>query len=210
MITNWEEYRKRLPKYPDKDLKLIEAGFELAKTAHEGQKRTSGEDYIAHPIEVSLKTAKIGLDPKAITAALLHDTVEDTSTELKTVRKKFGDEVAFLVNALTKVNAVHLQSDEKTVESARKMFLAVAQDIRVVVIKLLDRLHNMETLKALAPEKQKRISQETLEIYAPIADRLGMGELKANLEDLAFEYAHPEEYFPVLFIPVRQEIERSN
>ena len=194
MMATWEEYKKRLPKYPDKDLKFIEAGFELAKISHEGQKRASGEDYIIHPIEVSLKATGIGLDPKAVTAALLHDAVEDTSCDLKTVKKKFGDEVTFLVNALTKVNAIHLQSEEKTVESARKMFLAVAQDIRVVIIKLLDRLQNMETLEALPIEKQKRISQETLEIYSPIADRLGMGELKAKLEDLAFQYAYPEEY----------------
>ncbi len=194
MPLTWEEYKKRLPKYPDKDLKFIEAGFELAKTSHEGQKRASGEDYIIHPIKVSLKAAEIGLDPKAVCAALLHDTVEDTSVDIKTVKKKFGDEVAFLVNALTKVSTVHLQSEEKTVESARKMFLAVAQDIRVVIIKLLDRLQNMETLGALLPEKQKRIAQETLEIYSPIADRLGMGEMKAELEDLAFEYAYPKEY----------------
>ena len=193
MPTTWEEYKKRLPKYSDKDLKFIAAGFELASNSHQNQKRASGEDYITHPIEVSLKTAGIGLDAKAVTAALLHDTVEDTSTDLKTIRKKFGDEVAFLVNALTKINAIHLQSDEKTVESARKMFLAISQDIRVVIIKLLDRLHNMETLASLAEKDKKRISLETLEIYGPIADRLGMGEIKAKLEDLAFRYAYPDE-----------------
>jgi guanosine-3',5'-bis(diphosphate) 3'-pyrophosphohydrolase len=190
----WEEYKKLLPKFSDEDLKFIREGFELASSAHEGQKRVSGEDFIVHPIKVSLKAAEIGLDAKAITAALLHDTAEDTLTELKTIRKKFGDEVAFLVNALTKVSVIHQQSDEKTVESARKMFLAVAQDIRVVIIKLLDRLHNMETLAALYEKDRKRISLETLEIYAPRADRLGMGEIKAKLEDLAFRYAYPEEY----------------
>ncbi len=190
----WEEYKKLLPKYSDKDLKFIEAGFEFAERAHENQKRDSGENFITHPIEVSLKTAGIGLDTKAVTAALLHDTVEDSSTELKTIRKKFGDEVAFLVNALTKVNAIHLQSEEKTVESARKMFLAVSQDIRVVIIKLMDRLHNMQTLAVLPEERQKNKALETLEIYAPIADRLGMGDLKAKLEDLSFQYGYPEEY----------------
>ena len=190
----WEEYRKLLPNYPEKDLNFIRQGFEFALEAHHGQKRASGEDYIIHPIEVSLKVAEIGLDAKAVAAALLHDTVEDTSTDLKTVKKKFGDEVAFLVNALTKVNAVQLQSGEKTVESARKMFLAVSEDIRVVIIKLLDRLHNMQTLSPLSEEDKKRISLETLEIYAPIADRLGMGEIKAKLEDLSFQYAYPEEY----------------
>ncbi len=190
----WEEYKNLLPKYPDEDLKFIEAGFEFAEHAHENQKRDSGENFITHPIEVSLKTACIGLDPKAVTAALLHDTVEDSPTELKTIRKKFGDEVAFLVNALTKVNAVHLQSEKKTVESARKMFLAVSQDIRVVIIKLMDRLHNMQTLAVLPEERQKNKAFETLEIYAPIADRLGMGDLKAKLEDLSFQYGYPEEY----------------
>jgi len=190
----WEEYKKQLPQYTDEDLKFIESGFELASLSHQGQKRASGEEYIIHPIEVSLKTAEIGLDAKAVTAALLHDTVEDTSTDLKTVKKKFGDEVTFLVNALTKVNVIHLQSDEKTVESARKMFLAISRDIRVVIIKLLDRLHNMQTISALPERDRKRISLETLEIYAPLADRLGMGELKAKLEDLAFQYAYPEEY----------------
>jgi len=190
----WEEYKKQLPQYTDEDLKFIKSGFELASLSHQGQKRASGEEYIIHPIEVSLKTAEIGLDAKAVTAALLHDTVEDTSTDLKTVKKKFGDEVTFLVNALTKVNVIHLQSDEKTVESARKMFLAISRDIRVVIIKLLDRLHNMQTISALPERDRKRISLETLEIYAPLADRLGMGELKAKLEDLAFQYAYPEEY----------------
>ena len=190
----WEEYKKQLPQYTDEDLKFIESGFELASLSHQGQKRASGEEYIIHPIEVSLKTAEIGLDAKAVTAALLHDTVEDTSTDLKTVKKKFGDEVTFLVNALTKVNVIHLQSDEKTVESARKMFLTISRDIRVVIIKLLDRLHNMQTISALPERDRKRISLETLEIYAPLADRLGMGELKAKLEDLAFQYAYPEEY----------------
>jgi len=190
----WEEYKKQLPQYTDEDLKFIKSGFELASLSHQGQKRASGEEYIIHPIEVSLKTAEIGLDAKAVTAALLHDTVEDTSTDLKTVKKKFGDEVTFLVNALTKVNVIHLQSDKKTVESARKMFLAISRDIRVVIIKLLDRLHNMQTISALPERDRKRISLETLEIYAPLADRLGMGELKAKLEDLAFQYAYPEEY----------------
>ncbi len=191
--ATWEEYKKRLPPYPEKDLKFIEAGFELTVKAHENQKRASGEDYIVHPIEVSLRVAEIGLDAKAVTTALLHDTAEDTDIDIKTIKKKFGDEVAFLVNALTKVDAIHHQSIERTVESARKMFLAVSQDIRVVIIKLQDRLHNMETLSALPEENQKRIALETLEIYAPIADRLGMGELKARLEDLAFQCAYPEE-----------------
>lgn len=197
----WEEYEKRLPRrqaglpaYPEKDLKFIKEAFDFAANAHENQKRVSGEEYISHPIEVSLKVAKNGMDSKSVSAALLHDVIEDTSADLKTIRKKFGDEIAFLVDALTKVNAVRLQSDEKNIESARKMFLAVARDIRVVLIKLFDRLHNMETLFVRPEKDRKRISMETLEIYAPIADRLGMGEIKSRLEDLAFQFAYPEEY----------------
>jgi len=194
----WEQYEKRLPRYSDNNLKLIREAFDFSSEAHKNQKRASGEEYINHPIEVSLRVAGIGMDPRAAASALLHDTIEDTPTELKTIRKKFGDEIAFLVNALTKVNIIHRQSGEKTIESARKMFLAVSQDIRVVIIKLLDRLHNMETLSALDEEDKKRISMETLEIYAPIADRLGMGEIKSQLEDMAFKYAYPEEYGWVL------------
>ncbi len=191
----WEEYKNLLPKkYCEKDLEFIENGFMFAQEAHQGQKRASGESFFTHPVEVSLSVARLGLDQKAVVAALLHDTVEDSATDLKTIKKKFGEEVTFLVNSLTKVNAIQHQSTERTVESARKMFLAVAQDIRVVIIKLIDRLHNMQTLSALAEEKQKRIGQETLEIYAPLADRLGMGEIKAQLEDLSFQYVYPEEY----------------
>lgn len=190
----WEEYKKLLPKYSDKDLKFIEAGFELAQIAYEDRKRASGEEYICHPIEVSLSVAKIGLDPKAVAAALLYHAMENNSIELKTIRKKFGDEAAFLVNALAKVNSIRLQGDERTVESARKMFLAVSQDIRVVIIKLLDRLYDMENLSVFSKAEQKSVSFETLEIYSPIADRLGMGEIKAKLEDLAFQYAYPKEF----------------
>lgn len=191
----WEEYKNLLlKKYCEKDLEFIENGFMFAQEAHQGQKRASGEPFFTHPIEVSLRVAELGLDPKAVVAALLHDTIEDSATNLKTIKKKFGEEIAFLVDSLTKVNAIQQQSIEKTVESARKMFLAVAQDIRVVIIKLIDRLHNMQTLSALPKEKQKRIGRETLEIYAPLADRLGMGEIKAQLEDLSFQYVYPEEY----------------
>jgi GTP pyrophosphokinase len=194
MTAAFEEYKKRLPQRYENDLGLIESGFELTNEAHNGQKRISGEDYIIHPLEISLKIAEMGLDAKAVVAALLHDVAEDTSCDLKTIKKKLGEEVVFLVNALTKVKNIGRQNDEKTIESARKMFLAMAQDIRVVIIKLIDRLHNMETLSALNEEQQKRIASETLEIYAPLADRLGMGDIKARLEDLAFKYAYPEEF----------------
>jgi len=180
----WEEYKKLLPQYPAEDLKSVEACFELAQIAGD----------LTHPVKVSLGAAEIGLDSKAVITALLHDAVEKNLIEIKTIRKKFGEEAASLVNALAKVSAISLQGGEKTVESARKMFLAIAQDIRVVIIKLLDQLHNMQTLASLPLETQKRLSFETLEIYSPIAERLGMGEVKAKLEDLAFKYAYPEEF----------------
>lgn len=193
----WSEYKEKLSHhdFSKKDLTYIEDAFFYAEEAHRGQKRHSGEPYILHPIAVSLKVASIGMDALTIAAALLHDTVEDKGTTLKEIRKRFGTDIAFLVDGVTKVDKIKYHGVERTVESMRKMFLAVAEDIRVVVIKLCDRIHNMETLDALPfPEKQMRIAKETLEIYAPLADRLGMGEIKAHLEDLAFQYVYPEEY----------------
>jgi len=193
----WEEYNKKLPQneFDTKNLKLLEDAFLFAEKVHEGQKRYSGEEYISHPIAVSLKVASIGMDARTVAAALLHDIVEDKGIALKDIRKQFGSDIAFLVDGVTKVDKIKYRGVERTVESMRKMFLAVAQDIRVVIIKLCDRLHNMETLSALpVPEKRLRIARETLEIYASIADRLGMGEIKAQLEDLAFQYVYPEEY----------------
>ncbi|MBI4114763.1 MAG: RelA/SpoT family protein [Candidatus Niyogibacteria bacterium] len=194
----WIEYKKQLPKshFSKEDLNLLEAAFLYATKAHERQKRHSGDDYILHPIAVSLKVAEIGLDSQTIAAALLHDTVEDKGAELKEIRKRFGENIAFLVDGVTKVDKLRYHGVERTVESMRKMFLAVAKDVRVVIIKLCDRLHNMETLSSLPyPEKRERIAKETLDIYASVADRLGMGEIKAQLEDLAFRYVYPDEYF---------------
>ncbi|MDP2676090.1 MAG: RelA/SpoT family protein [bacterium] len=193
----WEEYKQNLSQYDfnKKDLKLLEDAFLYAEEAHAEQKRHSGDDYVLHPVAVSLKVASIGMDARTVAAALLHDTVEDKGVSLKDIRKDFGEDIAFLVDGVTKVDKIKYHGVERTIESMRKMFLAVAEDIRVVIIKLCDRLHNMETLGALPfPEKRLRIARETLEIYASIADRLGMGEIKAQLEDLAFQYVYPEEY----------------
>lgn len=196
-MTTWKEYSKKLDKYgaAKDDRALVERAFYFAQQMHDGQKRHSGEPYINHPVNVSLKVASLGLDAKTIAAALLHDTVEESGMTIKNLEKKFGKEVAFLVSGVTKVDRIKYKGIERTVESIRRMFLAVAKDIRVVIIKLMDRLHNMETLDALPSEQKRlRIARESLDVYASIADRLGMWEIKAKLEDLAFQYVFPEEY----------------
>lgn len=202
----WSEYKKKLPSklFSAEDFKLLEDAFLYAERIHEGQKRYSGDPYILHLVAVSLRVASIGMDARTVAAALLHDTIEDTGVALKEIKNQFGADIAFLVDGVTKVDKIKYHGIERTVESMRKMFLAVAQDIRVVIIKLCDRLHNMETLDALsAPEKRLRIAKETLEIYAPLADRLGMWDIKAKLEDLSFKYVYPEEY-----VWIAQEVQK--
>lgn len=193
---NWGEYKNKLIElgYSENDISSIEQAFLFAGEAHKNEKRMSGEPYFTHPIAVSLYVAKLKLDKDALSAALLHDVVENQGIKIEEIEKKFGEEVSFLVEAVTKVDAVRYKGIEREAESLRKMFLSLAKDIRVVAIKLMDRLHNMETLSFQTPEKQQRIAQETLELYAPLADRLGMWEIKAKLEDLAFPYTHPEKY----------------
>jgi GTP pyrophosphokinase len=170
--------------------------YEFAKKAHEGQKRKSGEDYIQHSLETALIIAKVGMRSKTIAAGLLHDVPEDTSFTLGQVEEKFGKEIASLVDGVTKLGKIKLRGsqEEYFLENTRKMFLAMAADIRVVIIKLADRLHNMRTLEHLPQEKIMRIAKETMEIFVPIADRLGIGELKGELEDLSFKFINPEEY----------------
>ncbi len=179
---------------PAEDLELIKKAYEFAENAHRGQKRKSGEPYIVHPLAVAEHLIELHLDTPTIAAALLHDVCEDTSCTAEDIRKNFGDEIAFLVAGVTKLDKIHYKGTERSAESLRKMFLAIAEDVRIVLLKLVDRLHNMKTLKYVAPEKQKRIALETLEIYAPLAYRLGIGELKGQLEDLAFPYVYPKEY----------------
>jgi len=181
------------------DIELITDAFEFAKEAHFEQKRMSGEDYIIHPFETAKTLAHLQLDAKTIAAGLLHDVCEDNeSITEKTIRKKFGEEIAFLVAGVTKLGKLKYQGAERQVESLRKMFLAMAKDIRVILIRIADRLHNMKTLQHVPEAKQKRIAMETLEIYAPLANRLGMGEFKGALEDLAFRYAYPKDYAKVM------------
>jgi len=178
----------------EEEIALIQRAYAFADTAHRGQKRKSGAPYITHPLATAARLAEMGLDSKTVAAALLHDVCEDTKHPIEEVRSLFGDTVAFLVEGVTKLDKVRYRGNARSAESLRKMFLAIAEDIRIVLIKLVDRLHNMETLEFLPPEKQKRIALETLEIYAPLSYRLGIGELKGQLEDLAFKYVHPEQY----------------
>lgn len=175
---------------------LIRSAYIFAEKAHAGQKRKSGEDYIQHSLRTALNIARLGLGSVTISAGLLHDVPEDTSVTLQNVEKTFGSEIAFLVDGVTKVGKIRLrgEKEELYLENLRKMFLAMAADIRVVIIKLADRLHNMETLDALPEIKSHRIAMETLEVFAPLANRLGIGDIKARLEDLSFKYLDPKNH----------------
>ena len=189
------------PIYKESDKKLIEKAFELAKTAHEGQKRLSGEEYLFHPLHVAYFLSELGMDSATVAAGILHDTIEDTSVTYKDLEKEFGKDIAFLVEGVTKLSKIEYdgnpnekRSNAEHLNSLKKMFFAMAEDIRVILIKLADRYHNMETLKYKNRADQKKVALETLEIYAPIAARLGMGRLKGQLEDMAFPYVYPLEY----------------
>lgn len=174
----------------------IKKAWELNKLAHTGQKRLSGEPYAQHPLEVAIILAGWGLDEDSIIAGLLHDTIEDGGAKREDLVKEFGEDVAHLVDGVSKVASIRWKKDteEQFIENLRKMILFMARDIRVIIIKLADRLHNMRTLWAVPEEKRKRIARETMEIYAPLAERLGMGEISGELNDLAFEHLHSHEY----------------
>ena len=181
--------------HPQADLEPVERAFDLALVAHQAQVRASGEPYVTHPIASAQILAELGIDPVAVTAALLHDVPEDTEYSLADVEEGFGPEVAHLVDGVTKLSKFSTHSHEQQqAENIRKMFLAMAEDIRVVLIKLADRLHNMRTLGALSTEKQQRIARQTMEIYAPLAERLGIWQIKWELEDLSFKALEPEAY----------------
>jgi GTP pyrophosphokinase len=181
--------------YPAADLEPVGRAFDMAVDAHEGQKRATGEPYVTHPIATAQLLADLAIDPVAVVAALLHDVPEDTEYSLTEVEDRFGTEVAQLVDGVTKLSRFSTHTHEqRQAENIRKMLLAMAQDIRVVLIKLADRLHNMRTLHGLPPEKQQRIARQTMEIYAPLAERLGIWQMKWELEDLAFKVLEPERF----------------
>ncbi len=190
---------RKIP-FTDDQRKRVVRAYEFAKEAHQGQKRASGEDYFVHCIETAAILVKMGLGSITVSAALLHDTYEDTDVSLEEIEKEFGKDVAFIVKGVSKLSKVQLKGSEEKyyLNNLQKMFLAMAADIRVVLIKLADRLHNMKTLSALPREKQQRIAKETMEIFVPIANRLGIGEIKGQLEDLCFKYLDPRNYKYVL------------
>src|SRR5216683_3287655 len=195
-VTKFRELMRRMrANRPNDDLELIRKAYEFSQKHHAGQSRASGEPYLIHPLEVALVLAEIKMDPVAIPAGLLHDSVEDNSVTVVDIRKEFGEQVAHIVEGVTKISAIDFATrEEQQAENLRKMMLAMVDDIRVVLIKLADRLHNMRTLEHLPPERQQKIARETLDIYASIAHRLGMGKIRGELEDLGFRYVDPIGY----------------
>ena len=197
-MTTVKDILKHVSSPTEADRKLIEKAYDMAAKAHEGHTRYSGEPFMTHVAEVALRLAEMGMGPRTIAAALLHDIIEDTDVTAEDVRREFGDEILFLVEGVTKLSSVRYYGSDRHNESLRKLLVATSQDIRVLIIKLVDRLHNMTTLSHVPKEKQLRIARETLEIYVPVAHRLGMGRIRKELEDLAFPYVYPEEYKTVV------------
>ena len=195
-VTRFRDLLRKVRGYRSpEDVALIKKAYEFSQEHHKGQQRESGEPYLAHPLEVAILLAEMRLDATALVAGLLHDAVEDTTVTIDEIKAEFGDQVAHIVEGVTKISKIDFASSEEAqAENVRKMVLAMMDDIRVVLIKLADRLHNMRTLKFLSPERQQKISRETLDIYAPIAHRLGMGKIRGELEDLAFQYVDPDAY----------------
>ena len=204
----YQDLIERVRKYhPSDDISMIEKAYRLADNAHQGQVRKSGEPYIIHPLCVAIILADLELDKETIVAGLLHDVVEDTVMTVEQVGEQFGTDVAFLVDGVTKLQHLHLADNsgnkteaqlEMQAENLRKMFMAMAKDIRVIMIKLADRLHNMRTLKHMPHEKQIRIARETMDIYAPIAQRLGISKIKVELDDLSLKYLEPDVYYDLV------------
>src|SRR5437660_3387507 len=195
-VTRFRDLMKKLEaNRPNDALEIVRKAYEYSQKYHAGQTRASGQPYLVHPLEVACVLAEMKMDPVGIAAGLLHDSVEDTSITIVDIRKEFGEQVAHIVEGVTKISAIDFATrEEQQAENLRKMMLAMVDDIRVVLIKLADRLHNMRTLEHLQPERQQKIAQETLDIYAPIAHRLGMGKIRGELEDLGFRYVDPIGY----------------
>src|SRR5215467_9088610 len=201
-LTKFRDLMKRMQESrPQDDLTIVKKAYDYSLKHHDGQTRASGEPYLIHPLEVALVLAEMKMDPVAVAAGLLHDSVEDTSVTIGDIRKEFGEQVVHIVEGVTKISKIDFATrEEQQAENLRKMMLAMVDDICVVLIKLADRLHNMRTLEHLPPERQHKIAEETLEIYAPIAHRLGMGKIRGELEDLGFRFLDPVGY---------EQVERS-
>jgi GTP diphosphokinase / guanosine-3',5'-bis(diphosphate) 3'-diphosphatase len=200
MADGYSRLISKIKQYnPNGDFPLLEKAHNLSKAAHEGQLRVSGEPYIVHPVEVAIILADLEMDFTSIIAALLHDTIEDTSCTFEQLKENFSEEIATLVDGVTKLSKIpYTTKEEQQVENLRKMFLAMAKDIRVIIIKLADRLHNMRTLKYMEPDKQIETAKETLEIFAPLAHRLGISKIKWELEDICLRYIDPKGYYDLV------------
>ncbi len=195
---------------PESDGTLLRRAYELAAKAHAGQRRASGEPYVSHPLATAHILADMGMDLPSVAAGLLHDVPEDTDVGLEVIRKEFGDEIAHLVDGVTKLSRIEWRElEDEEAENLRKMFLAMAEDIRVVLVKLADRLHNMRTLGALPPDKRTRVAQETLEIFAPLASRLGIWQIKWELEDLALRHLEPAKYREIQLLLAQRRSQRE-
>ena len=205
-MIRFEDLLERVRAYTsDEEREFLRRAYVFSALEHKGQVRHSGEPYLVHPLEVASILADMRLDPVAIAAGLLHDVVEDTLTTIEKIQEHFGPEVAHVVEGVTKISAIPFSSsEERQAENFRKMLLAMVDDIRVILVKLADRLHNMRTLSHMSEDRQQRTAQETLDIYAPIANRLGMSKIKNELEELAFRHLEPTAYEAL-----RQDVEAS-
>ncbi len=212
-ISNFEQLYKKLQKYikNQEELEEIKKAYIFAKEKHKGQKRISGEDYIMHPLNVAYILSDIHADSKTIEAALLHDTIEDCNVTKEELEEKFGQEVAKLVESITKINKINFSGDtEATIANQRKILVGLTEDVRVIILKLADRLHNMRTLWALSEKRQKANAKETLDIFTPIAHRLGINSIKSELEDLSLRYLKPDVYYQIVEKLNKTKVERDN
>src|SRR6266478_5133526 len=210
-LTQLQTLIEEIPKYlPGADLELLTRAYRFSEHSHQGQQRASGEPYLSHPLEVAGLLVTFKMDVTTVTAGLLHDVLEDTQTTKADLQREFGPEIAELVDGVTKIGKLAFSSrEERQAENFRKMLVAMARDLRVLMIKLADRLHNMRTLDYLPPEKARKIGQETLDIYAPLAHRLGMAKVKAELEDLALRVMQPEDYLELQKHVAKRRLERE-
>ena len=195
MIRFEDIYETVRQHHPGADLELLRKAYIFSAVEHKGQTRASGEPYLVHPLEVAAILAEMRMDPACVAVGLLHDVLEDTLTDADRIKEHFGEDVLHIVEGVTKISKIPFSSsEERQAENFRKLLLAMVDDVRVILVKLADRLHNMRTLQYLPPDRRQRISRETMDIYAPLAGRLGMSKIKNELEDLSFQYLEPDGY----------------